>query len=132
MKAISASMTKGLQVGSQLKCADNSGAKILEVISVRGYRGRRRSRPSSGVADQVSCKVISGIESVRHEVHRAIVIRQKKEYKRLDGSRVSFEDNAGIVVNEKFEPKGTLVKGPVAKEVIERFPTVGKIASIVV
>ena len=115
-----------------MKCADNSGAKILELISVRGYRGRRRSRPSGGVADQVSCKVISGVENVRHEVHMAIIIRQRKEYKRLDGLRVSFEDNAGIVVNEKFEPKGTLVKGPVAKEVIERFPTVGKIASIVV
>lgn len=132
MKAISASVIKGLQVGSQMKCADNSGAKILEIISVRGFRGRRRSRPSGGVADQVSCKVISGVENVRHQVHRAVIIRQRKEYKRLDGIWISFEDNAGVVVTEKFEPKGTIIKGPVAKEVIERFPIVGKIATIVV
>jgi len=132
MKAISASVTKGLQVGSEMKCADNSGAKILEIISVRGFRGRRRSRPSGGVADQVSCKVKSGVENVRHQVHMAVIIRQRKEYRRLDGIWISFEDNAGVVVTEKFEPKGTIIKGPVAKEVIERFPTVGKIATIVV
>ncbi len=132
MKAISASMTDGLQVGSKLKCADNSGAKILEVISVRGFRGRRRTRPSGGVADQVTCKVKSGVEAVRHEVLQTVVIRQRKEYKRLDGMRISFEDNAGVVVTEKFEPKGTIIKGPIAKEVIERFPILGKVASIVV
>ena len=132
MKAISASMTKGVQVGSKLKCADNSGAKILEVISVRGFRGRRRTRPSAGVADLVACKVKSGVENVRHEVLQAVVIRQRKEYKRLDGMRVSFEDNAGVIVTEKFEPKGTLVKGPIAKVAIERFPIIGKVASIVV
>ncbi len=132
MKAVSASVTKGLQVGSEMKCADNSGAKVLEIISVRGFRGRRRSRPSGGVADQVSCKVKSGVENVRHQVHMAVIIRQRKEYRRLDGIRISFEDNAGVVVTEKFEPKGTIIKGPVAKEVLERFPTVGKIATIVV
>lgn len=132
MKAVSASVTKGLQVGSELKCADNSGAKVLEIISVRGFRGRRRSRPSGGVADQVSCKVKSGVENVRHQVHRAVIIRQRKEYRRLDGVWISFEDNAGVTVTEKFEPKGTLIKGPVAKEVIERFPMVGKIATIVI
>ena len=132
MKAVSANVTRGLQVGSKLKCADNSGAKVLEIISVRGFRGRRRTRPSGGVADQVSCKVSSGNESVRHEVLKTIIIRQRKEYQRLDGIRISFEDNAGIVVNEKFEPKGTLVKGPIAKEAVERFPIIGKIASIVV
>ena len=125
-------MTDGLQVGSKLKCADNSGAKILEVISVKGFRGRRRTRPSGGVADIVACKVKSGIESVRHEVLQTIVIRQRKEYGRQDGIRISFEDNAGVVITEKLEPKGTLVKGPVAKEVIERFPIVGKVASMVV
>ena len=132
MKAISANVTKGLQVGTKLRCADNSGAKVLEVISVTGFRGRRRSRPSGGVADLISCKVKSGNESVRHEVLKTIVIRQRKEYQRLDGMRISFEDNAGIVVNEKFEPKGTLVKGPIAKEVIERFPAIGKVATIVI
>lgn len=132
MKALSANVTNGLQVGSQMKCSDNSGAKIIEIISVTGFRGRRRTRPSAGVADLVTCKVRSGNESVRHQVLKTIIIRQRKEYKRLDGLRIEFEDNAGIIVNEKFEPKGTLVKGPMAKEVIERFPALGKVATIVI
>jgi len=132
MKAISANVTKGLQTKSKLKCADNSGAKILEIISVRGFKGRWRRRPTTGVADLVNCKVLVGVEKVRHEVHKAVIIRQVKEYRRADGVRISFEDNAAVVVNEKFEPIGNIVKGPVAKEAIERFPTLGKIASIVI
>lgn len=132
MKAISARITKLLMVGSKLKCADNSGAKVLRIISVRGYKGKRRSKPSAGVADWVSCKVVSGNEKVRHQVLRCIIIRQRKEYRRASGVRVSFEDNAAIVVNEKGEPQGTLIKGPVAREAVERFPLIGKIAGIVV
>ena len=132
MKAISASMVKGLQIGSELKCIDNSGAKILRIISVRGFRGKRRTRPSAGIAAQVNCKVAVGNESVRHQVFQVIIVRQKKEFRRPDGLRVGFEDNAGVIVNEKAEPKGTLIKGPIAKEVVERWPTLGKIASMVV
>ena len=65
------------------------------------------------------------MKTVKHEGMR-------KEYRRADGVRISFEDNAAVVVNEKFEPIGNIVKGPVAKEAIERFPTLGKIASIVI
>ena len=132
MKGISTKVTKGLPVGATLVCADNSGAKELQIISVRGYKGKRRTKPSAGVASQVSCKVLKGSEKVRHEVHRAVIIRQKREYRRSDGMRISFEDNAAVIVNEKFEPAGSLIKGPVAKEVVERFPALGKIASIVV
>ncbi len=132
MKTVSANVTWGVQVGTKLKCADNSGAKVLEVISVTGFRGRRRTRPAGGVAALVSCKVNTGNESVRHQVLKTIIVRQRKEYQRLDGMRISFEDNAGIVVNEKFEPKGTLVKGPIAKEVVERYPAIGKVATIVI
>ncbi len=132
MKAISSHIVKALNTRSKLVCADNSGAKILEIISVRGFKGKRRTIPRAGVADVVSCKVIIGNEKVRHEVHKVIVIRQRKEYRRKDGTRISFDDNAGVIVNENFEPTGTLIKGPIAREVVERFPVVGKIASIVV
>lgn len=132
MKAISAKITKALPVGATLICADNTGAKVLEIISVRGYKGKRRTKPSAGVASLVSCKVLKGTQKVMHEVHKAVIIRQKKEYRRPNGIRISFEDNAAVLVNDKFEPKGTLIKGPVAKEVVERFPAIGKIASIIV
>jgi large subunit ribosomal protein L14 len=132
MKAISSRTGKALQVGSVLKCADNSGAKVLEIISVRGYKGVRRTRPSAGVADIVMCRVKSGTEKVRHQVFKAVIVRQKLEYRRADGVRIEFEENAAVLVNDKFDPTGSLIKGPVAKEVVDRFKTIGKVANIIV
>jgi len=131
MKAISSRTGKPLQVGSLLKCADNSGAKILEIISIRGYKGIRKSRPKAGIGDLVTCRVASGNEKVRHQVYKVVIIRQRKEFRRPGGLRVEFEDNAGVIVNDRFEPTGTLIKGPMAKEAVERFKVVGKLASIV-
>ncbi len=132
MKAISSSVTGGLSTKTLLKCADNSGAKILEIITAKGYKTKRRGRISVGVGSVVSCRVYKGNEKVRHKVFRAVIIRQRKEYRRSDGMRISFEDNAAVIVDEKNDPKGSLIKGPVAKEVVERFPSIGKIASIIV
>ncbi len=132
MKAVSSRITKPLPVGAVLVCADNSGAKEIQIISVRGYKGKRRTKPSAGVASFVNCRVVKGNEKVRHEVHKAVIIRQRKEYRRPDGTRIRFEDNAAVLVNEKFEPKGSIIKGPVAREVVERYPALGKIASMVV
>jgi large subunit ribosomal protein L14 len=125
-------MTYGIFTKTRLKCADNSGAKILEPIAVKGYKGRRRMRPKAGVGGLVFCRVYSGDEKVRHQIFRAVIIRQRREFARADGTRVQFEDNAAVIVDDKGEPKGTQIKGPVAKEAIERFPSVGKIATIVV
>lgn len=132
MKAITSSITRCIQVGTRLTCADNTGAKILQVISVRGYKGRRRMKPEAGVASLVTCRVYRGEEKVRHEMFKAVIIRQRKEYRRADGMRISFFDNAAVIVDDKFEPKGTLVKGPVAREAIERFPVIGKVAGLIV
>jgi large subunit ribosomal protein L14 len=132
MKAISSKVTKQLSTRSLLKCIDNSGAKELEIISVKGFKGRRRKKPKAGVGSLVICKVKVGTEKIRHEVLRCVIVRQKKEYRRADGMRIEFEDNAAVVIDEKGDPKGSQIKGPVAKEAIERFPSIGKIASIVV
>jgi len=132
MKAISSKTTYGLTTRSRLNCIDNSGAKILEVIGVKGYKGRRRMKPKAGVGNLIFCKVYSGTEKVRHQVLRAVIVRQKKEYRRADGTRIQFEDNAAVVVDEKGDPAGSQIKGPIAKEAVERFPTVGKIATVVV
>lgn len=132
MKAISSKVIKCLPVGAVLTCADNSGAKELQIISVMGFKGRRRMKPTGGVGSFITCRVFKGNEKVRHEIFKAVIIRQRKDYRRPNGMWISFEDNAAVIVNEKGEPKGTVVKGPVAKEAIERFPLVGKISSIVV
>ncbi|MBI4019984.1 MAG: 50S ribosomal protein L14 [Candidatus Aenigmarchaeota archaeon] len=132
MKAVTSSVTQGLQVGSLLTCADNTGVKEFMIISVRGFKGRRKMRPAAGVANIVMCKVYKGEEKVRHQVFKAVIIRQRKEWRRPNGTRISFEDNAAVTVDDKLEPKGTMIKGPVAKEVVERFPTIGKQAGIIV
>lgn len=132
MKAISSSKGKSIQTGTVLKCADNSGANLLEVIAVRGYKGIRRTKPTAGIADIVVCRVKTGNEKVRHQIFKAVIVRQRNEYRRANGIRISFEDNAGVIVNDKFDPTASVIKGPIAKEVVERFKTVGKIASIVV
>ncbi|MEM5872272.1 MAG: 50S ribosomal protein L14 [Candidatus Aenigmatarchaeota archaeon] len=132
MKPISAKITKALQVGSYLNCADNTGATLLQIIAVKGYKGVKSRSPRCGVGDWVICSVKEGDIKMVHEVVQAIIIRQKKEYRRANGMRVKFEDNAAILVNEKGEPRGTKIKGPVAKEVIERFSAIGKIATMVV
>lgn len=131
MKAVKAKITKALNVGSYLVCADNTGAKLLKIISVFGYKGVRKRMPKAGIADVVKVSVKEGDPKIRKQIFNAVIIRQKKEFRRQN-LMVKFEDNAAILVDENFEPKGTEIKGPIAREVIERFPSIGKIASIVV
>ena len=132
MKAVRAAITKSLNQSSYLVCADNTGAKILQLISILGYKGTRRRMPKGGIGSMVRVTVKEGDVKIRHQISHAVIIRQKAEYRRKDGTHVTFEDNAAVLVNENGEPKGTEVKGPVAKEAVERFSTIGKIASIVV
>ncbi len=132
MKGLKAKVSKVIPVGSLIECADNTGAKILNVISVIGYGGAKRRLPAAGVGDMIVCSVRVGNVKMRKQVVRAVIIRQKKEYRRADGLRVSFEDNAAAIVNEKGEPQGTQIKGPVAKEVVERFTVIGKVANFII
>ena len=125
-------MTRPLPLGARLVCADNSGAKEIEIIAVKGYHGRIRRLPRAGVGDVIICSVKKGKEKVRHTVVHAVIVRQKKEYMRYDGTHVKFSDNAAVLVNPKtYEPTGTEVRSVIAKEVVERFTAIGKIASMV-
>lgn len=132
MKAIRARITRSINVGSRIKCVDNSGAKILGVISVKGYKGVKRRIPAAGVADMIRASVKEGNVKIRKTIVDAVIVSQKKEYRRLSGLRVSFDINSAVLVNELGEPIGTEIKSPIAKEVIERFSAIGKIASMVV
>lgn len=132
MKALSGRVVKALNSESMLSCADNSGAKKVQIISFKTYKGRKRRHPRGGVGDVVTCTVKKGDFKLRHKIQYGVIIRQKKEFRRANGIRVCFEDNALILVDKKITPLGSEVKGPMAKEVVERFLPLGKIASIVV
>jgi large subunit ribosomal protein L14 len=132
MKAISSNVIRSIPLKAHLVCADNSGAKVLELINVKGYHTKLRRIPKAGVGDVIICAVKKGKEKIRHEVVYAVIVRQKQAYKRSDGSRVKFEDNAAVLVNPKtYEPMGTEIRSVIAKEVVERFTAIGKIASMV-
>ncbi len=132
MKPLGASITKGLDIGAELECADNSGAQRLKIIGVKSTNGRRSRRSSAGIADVVTVKVLKGDQEVKHQVFDAVVVRQRKEYERPTGMRVGFQDNAAVLVEENGLPKGSVTRGPIAKEVVQRFSPIGKIASQVV
>ncbi|MFC2162452.1 50S ribosomal protein L14 [Candidatus Altiarchaeota archaeon] len=131
-RAIHANVTRALPSGARLICCDNSGAKILEVIQVRAYKGVRSRMPKAGVGDMIIATVKKGRPDIRKQVVKAVIVRQKKEYRRCNGTKIKFADNAAIVVSDEGMPKGTEIKGPVAKEAADRWMKIGTIASIVV
>jgi large subunit ribosomal protein L14 len=132
MKALKSRVTRALPVQAQILTCDNSGAKVLKIVSVKGHKTVRGRSPAAGVGDLVLASVKKGKLEMRKTVVPAIIVRQKKEYRRADGTRVKFEDNAAVVLkDEKGNPKGTIFKGPIAKEVAERWPAVAKVASMV-
>jgi len=133
MKAVGSSVTRGLPVGAQVATCDNSGAKLVQIISVLGHKTVKGRRQAAGVGDMCLVAVKRGKPDMRKQVVQAIIVRQKKEYKRADGMRIKFEDNACVVCkDEKGNPKGTFLKGAIAKEASERWPAVANVASIIV
>ncbi len=131
MLGISSNIPRSLPVGAQLTVADNTGARTFEIIAVSGFKGKRRKLPAAGVGDLIIGSAKKGKPEIMHQVLKAVVIRQKKEYKRPDGTRISFADNACILVDDEGKPKGTEIKGPVAKEALERWNKIGSNARIV-
>jgi len=122
----------GIVTGTVLDITDNSGARTAQVIAVVGYKGRKRRLPKAGVGDVVVVVVKAGSQNVRHQIFRAVIVRQRKPYRRKDGTWISFEDNAAVIIDEEGNPKGSIIKGPIAKEAAKRFPNVAKIATQIV
>lgn len=133
MKPLKARITRGLPVGSEVGTCDNSGAKVIRIFTVVGQKTVKGRRSAAGVADLVMASVKRGKPEMRKQTVFAVIVRQKKEYRRPDGMRIKFEDNSAVVLkDEKGTPKGTIFKGPIAKEACDRWPGIAKIASIVV
>ncbi|RWW56092.1 hypothetical protein BHE74_00037219 [Ensete ventricosum] len=106
-------MSLGLPVAATVNCADNTGAKNLYIISVKGIKGRLNRLPSACVGDMVMATVKKGKPDLRKKVMPAVIVRQRKPWRRKDGVYMYFEgvlskhtDNAGVIVNPKGEMKG--------------------------
>ncbi|MCD6263996.1 50S ribosomal protein L14 [Candidatus Bathyarchaeota archaeon] len=125
-------LTTGLTTGSVILCADNTGARRLKLVQVVGYKGRKRRLPSAAVGDMIVVSVREGVPEMRKSLFNAVVIRQRKPYRRRDGTWIQFEDNAAIIITPDGEPRGSNIKGPVAREVTERWPKIASIAKTVV
>ncbi|MBS3126165.1 50S ribosomal protein L14 [Candidatus Woesearchaeota archaeon] len=133
MKAVKATISRALPTGTEVETCDNSGAKVLRLFTVMGQKSVSGRRTAAGVGDLVMASVKRGKPDMRKQVVLAIIVRQKKEYRRPDGTRIKFEDNSAVVVkDDKGNPKGTIFKGPIAKEACDRWPGIAKIANIVV
>lgn len=105
-----------LRIGSYVKVADNTGALEAQIIGIYGGSGTKSV--SVGRVVRVTIKKARPDGSVKeHEMHRAVVVRVKKEYRRDDGTYIRFDDNAVVILDAdtKF-PKGTRIFGPVARE----------------
>ncbi|PIR02978.1 MAG: 50S ribosomal protein L14 [Candidatus Magasanikbacteria bacterium CG11_big_fil_rev_8_21_14_0_20_43_7] len=105
-----------VQDESRLKVADNSGAKRLKVIRVLGGYKKRYGR----IGDIATCAVKEATPRAaikKGDVVHAVIVRQRKEIRRKDGTYIRFDENAAVVVDKKSkEPKGTRIFGPVARE----------------
>ncbi|MCK4649980.1 uL14 family ribosomal protein [Candidatus Pacearchaeota archaeon] len=129
MKAVSANTTKSLNIGSLLEACDNSGARICRIVSIKHGKTSKGRMGYAKIADHVKVSVRKGDPKMKGEVFDAVLVRQKKPWKRNTGERVCFSDNAvALLKDEKGNPKGTQIKGAVAREVQERWKEVAKIA----
>ena len=116
MKAISAKATRGLNIGSLVIASDNSGAIIVRIVSVKKGKSVKKRQQYAKIADWVK-----------------VSVRKRRPYRRKTGERIAFSDNAvALLKDDKGNPKGTQIKGPIAREISERWPSVSKIARIVV
>ena len=118
-----------IQPRSMLKVADNSGAKIIQVINVPG--GTRRRYAQLGDIVVAAVKKAEPRKLVKkHDKVKAVIVRQRREFKRADGSYIRFDDNAAVILGEEKEPKGTRILGPTAKELKEKgFGTIAMMAA---
>jgi len=133
MKAISARATRGLNIGSLVLASDNSGARIVRIVGVKKGKASKGTQQYAKIGDWVKVSVRAGKPEMKGEVFDAVVIRQRKPYKRNTGERVMFEDNAvALLKDTKGNPKGTQIKGAVAKEIAERWKVVAKNAQFVI
>jgi large subunit ribosomal protein L14 len=125
-------ISRGLLAGSLVRCTDNTGARQLRLIQALGYKGRLRRYPSATVGDKVTVSVRQGTPDMRKKIFQAVIVRQKKAFRRVEGIWVQFEDNAAVIITPDGEMKGSEIRGPVAREAAERWPRIASASSTIV
>jgi len=122
---------RGLPVGARLNCIDNTGAKVVQIMMTQKTHGVHRRTPSAGVGDMVIVTVKKGATDMRRQILKAVIVRQRRPFRRPDGLMVQFEDNAAVLMTDTGETKGTMIKGPVAIEAAERWPKIAALAATI-
>jgi large subunit ribosomal protein L14 len=108
-----------IQQETRLKVADNSGAREVLCINVLGGSRRRYAYVGDVIVATVKDAVPGGAVK-KGEIVQAVVVRTRKERKRVDGSYIRFDDNACVIINEQKQPRGTRIFGPVGRELREK------------
>ncbi len=133
MKGVCAKLTKSLNIGSLVLAADNSGARIVKIVSVKHGKTKKGRQQYAKIGDWVKVSVRKGDYKMKGEVFDAVVVRQRKPFRRNTGERVAFTDNAVVLLKDiKGNPKGTQIKGPISREVADRWQFLSKICKFVV
>lgn len=132
MKGIAGRIMRGLPVGARLECIDNTGAKVVQIVMTPKLKGTHRRYPKAGVGDMVIISVKKGAVDMRRQLMKAVIVRQRRPFRRSDGTIIQFEDNAAVIVTDTGDTKGSMIKGPVALEAAERWPRIAATASIIV
>ncbi|RLE15417.1 50S ribosomal protein L14 [Candidatus Aerophobetes bacterium] len=108
-----------IQLRTQLTVADNSGVKKIMCIGILGGSARRYASIGDVIVGSVK-KTIPNSEISKGEVVKAVVVRTKKEIRRKDGTYIRFDDNAGVIIDNAGNPKGTRIFGPVCRELRDK------------
>jgi large subunit ribosomal protein L14 len=108
-----------IQTMTRLKVADNTGARQIMCIRVMGGSSKKYATVGDVIIASVK-QAVPGGQVKKGDIVRAVVVRTAKEYGRPDGSYIRFDDNAAVLINEKGEPRGTRIFGPVARELREK------------
>ena len=122
----------GLCNGSKVLITDNSGAKIAQIINVDHSKTRLRRLPKASVGDVCTVTIKKGRPELRGNILKCVIVRQKMIYRRKDGTRLCFEDNAGVLVSKEGDPRGTEIRGPIAREAADQFPRLASISSLII
>ena len=125
-------ITSALKVAATINCADNSGAKNLHMMASKRCGARLSRMPSASLGDMFLATVKKGKPELRKKVLLAVVVRQRRAWRRKDGTFIYFEDNAGVIVNDRGEMKGSAITGPVGKECADNFPKIASAAPSIV
>jgi len=132
MQGVKLKMALGLPVGALINCADNSGAKNIFIFAVKKNQACLNRLPAASVGDMVLCSVKKGKPELRKKVLYAVVVRQRKPWRRREGYFIYFQDNAGVIISQKGEMKGSTILGPIAKECADLWPKLAAAAESVV